>query len=231
MGKKYEHSFVKDAFEKEGYILLSISYKNNKTKLNCLCPKGHNHSVNFNNWVTGYRCRKCLDIRTGNRLRSNFNDIKKLFIDNNYILLLEENEYKSVYQKLKTICPSGHIYYTTQHNFKYNGRCRECSNLNRLLDGNPNWQGGKSFEPYCHIWSDKGYKEDIKQRDNYVCRNPCCFNDSNVLCLHHIDYDKKNCHPMNLITVCRNCNTRANYNREWHQEWYQTLMSNRTNNG
>ena len=45
------------------------------------------------------------------------------------------------------------------------------------------------------------------------------------LSIHHIDYDKKNCHPSNLITVCIGCNGRANTDRDWHKSWYQTIMS------
>ena len=86
------------------------------------------------------------------------------------------------------------------------------------------WQGGKSYEPYCPIWLDKEYKEDIRARDNYRCSNPDCWNTVDKLSIHHIDYDKKNCHPDNLITVCVSCNSRANVDRRWHKSWYTAIM-------
>jgi hypothetical protein len=91
----------------------------------------------------------------------------------------------------------------------------------------PNWKGGISCEPYCDAWADKEYKESIKERDNYVCQNPDCWHNSKRLCIHHIDYNKKNCKPGNLITVCTSCNARANFDRDWHQSWYQSIINKR----
>lgn len=45
--------------------------------------------------------------------------------------------------------------------------------------------------------------------------------------VHHIDYNKKNCDQYNLITLCVSCNTRANFDREWHEAWYKTIILNR----
>ena len=87
-------------------------------------------------------------------------------------------------------------------------------------DGNPNWKGGISIEPYCDAWKDRDFKKDIKARDNHECQNPDCRKTSKGLTVHHIDYEKKNCHPMNLITLCVSCNARANYNRQQWQEFF-----------
>ena len=89
------------------------------------------------------------------------------------------------------------------------------------------WKGGISCEPYCVQWLDKEYKESIKQRDGYICLNPCCFKKSKKLCVHHINYNKKDCHPKNLITLCIACNSTANYNRSWYEQWYQTIINKR----
>jgi len=97
----------------------------------------------------------------------------------------------------------------------------------RCGDQNPAWKGGISYEPYCQSWTDKEYKESIKKRDGYKCLNPECNKISNQLCLHHIDYNKKNCHPFNIITVCNSCNGKANKDREWHTQWYKAIINNR----
>ncbi len=89
----------------------------------------------------------------------------------------------------------------------------------------PQWKGGISAEPYCDIWLDQDYKQSIKDRDNNQCQNPDCWGTSNKLCGHHIDYNKKNCHPWNIITICQSCNTRANHNRKYWQEFYQQIMT------
>jgi len=97
----------------------------------------------------------------------------------------------------------------------------------RCGEKNPAWKGGISCELYCEQWSDKDYKESIKERDGYKCLNPECNKKSNKLCIHHIDYIKKNCHPLNLITVCVSCNSKANTNRDWHKSWYQAIIKKR----
>jgi len=96
-----------------------------------------------------------------------------------------------------------------------------------FLDKNPNWKGGISFEPYCQIWADKEYKESIKQRDGNICLNPACDRTNTTICIHHIDYIKKNCQPSNLITLCNSCNSKANKDRKWHKAWYSTIIKRR----
>ena len=90
-----------------------------------------------------------------------------------------------------------------------------------------NWKGGISNELYCDSWLDSEYKESIKERDGYLCVNPECNKITNVLCIHHIDYNKKNCHSFNLITICISCNVKANYDRMWHKSWYDTIIYRR----
>jgi hypothetical protein len=83
------------------------------------------------------------------------------------------------------------------------------------LHGNPNWRGGKSFEPYPLGWT-KIFKEQIRQRDGYKC----CFcgipevENGRRLDVHHKDYNKDNINPDNLISLCRSCHTKTNFNRE-----------------
>lgn len=93
---------------------------------------------------------------------------------------------------------------------------------------NPNWKGGISTEPYCWAWNNKEYKDSIKQRDNYQCQNPECWGKSNNLTIHHIDYIKKNCQPLNLVTLCASCNSRANFNREYWIDIYTRVKTARS---
>jgi len=90
--------------------------------------------------------------------------------------------------------------------------------------GNPNWRGGINCEPYCDVWNDVEYKYDIKLRDGNECQNPDCRKTSTQLCLHHINYNKKDCHPKNLITLCNSCNVRANYNRDFWEAGYTAII-------
>lgn len=49
------------------------------------------------------------------------------------------------------------------------------------------------------------------------------------LVVHHIDYNKKNCKPYNLITLCNSCNSRANNNRKQHEKFYKSIMEEYSN--
>jgi hypothetical protein len=90
---------------------------------------------------------------------------------------------------------------------------------------NPNWQGGKSFEPYALTFN-KGLKEQIKTRDNYACQICGTNKESSQypLVVHHVDYNKKNNNPNNLITLCLFCHSKTNFNRnKWMGVFYKQL--------
>ncbi len=79
----------------------------------------------------------------------------------------------------------------------------------------PNWQGGKSFELYGEDFNEI-LKEQIRQRDNYQCQE-CGYFQKDLgykLPVHHIDYNKKNNNPMNLISLCKSCHTQTNFDRD-----------------
>ena len=87
------------------------------------------------------------------------------------------------------------------------------------------WNGFKRYEKYCNIFTDKEYREYILSRDNYTCQNKLdCKNNSKRISRHHIDYDKYNCSPNNLITVCNSCNARANFNKKFWIEYYNNRI-------
>jgi len=212
--------FIRQEFENENYRLLTIKYKNAHQKLDYICPKGHKHNVNWTNWQQGHRCFYCF----GN-VKPTINFIKKEFKKENYVLL--STEYINSRQLLKCICSNGHRYAISWNKWQQNRRCPKCHFIRVSGSGNSRWNGGISCEPYCDIWLDKDFKQSIKNRDGNRCLNPDCWNTSNILDIHHIDYNKKNCEPQNLITLCRSCNSRANKDREWHKFWYKAILYRR----
>ena len=90
---------------------------------------------------------------------------------------------------------------------------------------NPNYTNGKSREPYPLEWTEI-LKESIRCRDGYQCQLCSCPEVENCRKhpVHHIDYDKKNLDPMNLITLCARCNTIVNSNREFWTRYFQRKM-------
>lgn len=61
-------------------------------------------------------------------------------------------------------------------------------------------------------------RRSIRQRDNYICQICNKQQWDTTFDVHHIDYDKKNCNPINLITLCKNCHIRTNTQREYRKE-------------
>ena len=93
---------------------------------------------------------------------------------------------------------------------------------------NPMWQGGISFKPYTPHFNKK-LKEKIKKRDNYTCQLcgnyiPKFISQKKRLVVHHINYDKKDNRPANLITLCHFCNSRVNRHRT---DWAKHFKSKR----
>lgn len=89
---------------------------------------------------------------------------------------------------------------------------------------NPNWKGGISLTPYTTDW-DEDLKDSIRKRDSYICKMCGVHQDEldNIykkLDIHHIDYNKSNCNPVNLITLCRSCHMKTNHHREYWRKYF-----------
>lgn len=87
----------------------------------------------------------------------------------------------------------------------------------------PDWLNGVSFEPYG-IEFNKEFKKFIKNRDFNICQTPNCIN-TEGFCIHHIDYNKKNNNPENLITLCRSCHSKTNKNRNFWSSYYTEILT------
>ena len=218
--KRLDFNTVINSFESENYILLTkeSEYVNNKTKLRYICYNGHEHCISWTKWQQGERCAHCAISS-----KIYFSDVKDSFNKEGYNLISKSYHYN---KKLKYVCPNGHEHETVWGHWQQGKRCPSCWNLGKIGSGHWNWKGGISCEPYCKDWT-KEFKDFIKERDGYKCLNPDCWKKDKVLTVHHIDYNKKNCGPENLITVCRSCNSRANTDREWHKAWYQAILNKR----
>ena len=99
---------------------------------------------------------------------------------------------------------------------KASQRCLSCA---KKGENHPNWQGGLHQTGYTIEFS-LSLKEKIRIRDNYTCQY--CSNIG--IHVHHIDYNKENCNPENLITLCNSCNIKANYNRDYWFAYFTYIM-------
>ncbi len=78
------------------------------------------------------------------------------------------------------------------------------------------------FDSYPPNWTDD-LKDSIRKRDNYVCQICGIHQDEleQTLHCHHIDYNKSNLNPNNLIILCPVCHLKTNGNREYWKEYFQ----------
>lgn len=91
-------------------------------------------------------------------------------------------------------------------------------------ENHPNWRGGIANGPYGRGWN-KELKQTILRRDGGKCQNPGCLEKSKRLQVHHIDYNKNNHAPRNLITLCTSCHCATNFNREKWEAFYLEIVS------
>jgi len=116
---------------------------------------------------------------------------------------------------------------------KRSGKMRNPSEAKKLLysdpRNHPSWKGGGSFDPYPVGWNHK-FKEVIRKRDEYTCVL-CSKPEASCrrqLSVHHIDYDKENLDPGNLVSLCISCHLSTNTDREFWAEWLGQMMANYT---
>ncbi len=138
--QRKDFSEIKKEFERRDYILLSEEkdYKNNKTILEYICPKGHKGFISWTNFQQGKGCPV-----EGNELghkkeRKNFSEIKNEFEKRDYILLTEEKDYKNNKTILEYICPKGHKDLVSWTSFQQGCGCPICYNENKRGENNIN---------------------------------------------------------------------------------------------
>lgn len=100
--------------------------------------------------------------------------------------------------------------------YKHSEETKQKMSLSHKGEKSSLWKGGISFEPYG-LEFNEDLREVIRNRDRrkcQICEKTELENDKKLDC-HHIDYNKQNNNPNNLISLCRNCHQKTNFNREY----------------
>jgi len=97
-------------------------------------------------------------------------------------------------------------------------------------ESHPFWLGGISFEPYSPIFNER-LKEKVRRRDGYVCQKCGVTQEESLekfhkkLFIHHINYNKDDCNLSNLTSLCCQCSSDVNFNREyWIRYFSQKII-------
>jgi hypothetical protein len=93
---------------------------------------------------------------------------------------------------------------------------------------NWNYRDGNGNTPYGSGWGT--IRSAIRKRDEYLCQHPECYHPENGRAhdCHHIDRNKQNNNPANLILLCldHHDETRKG-NADYWIEYYQAVQSAR----
>lgn len=130
----------------------------------------------------------------------------------------------------KCVCDCGNTVSTPTSLALLSGRAKSCGCLQREMmmsrsgENSSHWRGGtQSREQYGDEWDDN-LKEFIRNRDNRKCQYLSCeYTDVGArkrLHVHHINRDKKNCNPYNLISLCNSHHTTVEDNPSWMSYFY-----------
>ena len=139
---------------------------NNKQKLLCRCPKGHEWCISYNTFKSGVRCGFCAKTR---KLDISF--VKKALEKAGFILLFKE--YKNNSSKIEVSCSKGHIFKTSWNNIQSGGGCVLCNkkyNFSEVSEAltlrgytviSENFEEGQRIKCLCcngHMWAPRVYE-------------------------------------------------------------------------
>jgi hypothetical protein len=121
---------------------------------------------------------------------------------------------------------------------RFSKRCLSCNSKFRVRSGltsfgqvgakSSNWQNGKSFEKYSEKWT-RALKREVRWRDGFQCVE-CGTPESECLRkldIHHIDYNKRNVHINNLVSLCGHCHRRTNFDRDFWKKHFEEKTAQR----
>lgn len=112
-----------------------------------------------------------------------------------------------------------------KHSIVSRGENNPMFGVHRFGEDAANWHGGISKLPYPFEFG-KELKESIRRRDNYTCQlcGKLQKEEGRKLDIHHINYDKDDLSELNLITVCRGCNSKVNSRRGFWEDYFNFRM-------
>ena len=88
---------------------------------------------------------------------------------------------------------------------------------------NPLWKEEKADRTYSVEWT-LTLRRAIRERDKYTCQICSEQQSEKAHAVHHIDYNKYNCSPDNLITLCQSCHTKTNHKREYWIIYFKNIQ-------
>ncbi|OYT14918.1 MAG: hypothetical protein B7C24_15785 [Bacteroidetes bacterium 4572_77] len=153
---------VKSAIEKEGYKLISTTYKNAHTPIEVECDKGHRYPVVWNSFQRGGRCPICdVELRSARQVKYTKEQVKKEIEECGYAWL--SDAYKNTYTELLVKCNREHIFTTTFGRFHQGHRCQKCHYKSQRIHNRDMLEKIEWYRAIVKEYSNENYSNYIKQ--------------------------------------------------------------------
>lgn len=201
---------VREKFEAENYKLLAEEYKNSLQKLSFICPNGHQHSIRYADFNTGYRCAKCAGLA-----KPTIEEVRAKFESENFVLI--STEYVNCLKHLEYICPRNHRGSISFSHFTSGHRCNQCAVEARRGKGCHRWNPLLTDEQRISTRKIPDYatwRRLVFIKDDYKC---VACESKECLEAHHLDsfcnYPDLRLEPLNGVTLCNK------HHKAFHQSY------------
>lgn len=143
----------------------------------------------------------------------------------------DEATKKKISEKLKSISATNTRYWR-KHTNEAKEKISNCHKWKETwnkgkpflaMETNPMRKWWLSFQPYTTDRT-KTLKRSIRERDHYACQMCWEQQTDKAFPIHHINYQKHNCNPENLVTLCPSCHSKTNTNRDRRQKLFELKM-------
>jgi hypothetical protein len=180
---------IKNFAKKHNYQVIGNNYKNQESKLNFKCAKGHIYKVSYKTFKKrinkGSSCKQCYITTT----RSGIEVVREEATKRNHVLL--SKKYIRAKAPLKFKCEKGHFFTTSWDKYRSNpirsprsNGCKECGRLKNSLKGAYNYKGYKLVRQWAR---EKlfDWKKEALEDAGYTCF--VSGKQSNRLEIHHVE--------------------------------------------
>jgi DNA-directed RNA polymerase subunit RPC12/RpoP len=204
--------------EENGFSYISGEYVDQYSKLVFLCGNCGREFKSCMKLVAKNGCARC-----SRKEKLTPEEIRRRI--SGRTIRLVSTEYHNCHKKLDWRClECGNLFESNWVNVSNGHGCPLCGR--QIGERNHRWRGGIPSK-YPREF-DGTLKEQIRDRDGRACQYPDCNYDEREygvkLHVHHINRDKSNCQPYNLISLCKFHHKAVEDRPEW-QDYFYSITS------
>lgn len=219
--RKKNFSEIKEMIESDGYILITNEneYENSKSRLNLICPNGHNYETNATNFSNGNRCSTCHLEIIGKDNLLDFSIVAERFKEKGFILE-ETQDYLGGSVKMKCNCVNHQSEeFTLELSYNQvvnmNVKCVHCRKEQRVF------QYKKNFEDTKIDFTSKGLHLKTTEEEYVQMRQNVTNGNLVFLCGEHSYFGEQSIKLRSYrgnTSICKYC-AKKKISGENHHNW------------